>query len=80
MEERPLYDFALALESISQSYATNLELRIDENIKKQSVKNTVELIQRENIIEEFRNYYNRHKLSRSKLVPASFATSHIDSR
>ena len=75
-EERPLYDFALALEEIDQSYAINLELRIDENVRLRSIDNSIKPIELENAIEEFRNYYNRHQASRQISIPTSFATTH----
>lgn len=77
MEERPLYDFALTLDKIDSSYATNLELRIDENVRQRVQNVSVKLIQLEDIIEEFRHYYDRHQASRNdRIIPGSFATTH----
>ena len=77
MEERPLYDFALALDRIDATYATNLELRIDENVRQRLSNNSIQLFPLEDIIEEFRHYYSRHQASRNhKTNPTSFATAH----
>ncbi|KAF5193332.1 Ribonuclease h-like domain, partial [Thalictrum thalictroides] len=76
MEERPLYDFALSLVSIDETFATNLELRVDENVRRRVFDTSVELMKMEDIIEEFRNFYNRHKSMRQDIIPAAFATSH----
>ena len=59
MEERPLYDFALSIQEIDKSYATNLELRIDENIRNRSLDKTVNIIQLDDVIEEFRNFWHQ---------------------
>ena len=75
MEERPLYDFALSIQEIDKSYATNLELRIDENIRNRSLDKTVNIIQLDDVIEEFRNFYNRHQAIARINTPFSFAAS-----
>ena len=80
LEERPLYDFALALHTIDESYAINLELTIDENLRQRSVDPTVKIIRLEDAIEEFRNYYNRHRDLHQKISPASFTASKSDPR
>ncbi|KAF5189162.1 Ribonuclease h-like domain [Thalictrum thalictroides] len=81
MDERPLYDFALSLDKIDANYATNLELRIDENVRQRSSNVLVNTIQLEDVIEEFRHYYSRHQATRAeKEFPTSFATSHNDIR
>lgn len=74
-EERPLYDFALAITPIDETFATNLELRVDKNVQKRSLDSSVKLIALEDIIEEFRNFYKRHQSLEDKFPPATFAAS-----
>lgn len=79
-EERPLYDFALALHDIDKTYAINLELRVDENVRQRSTNNTIKQIQLEDAIEEFRNYFNRYQEIYRKIIPASFASTNNNAR
>ena len=76
-EERSLYDFVFTLNKIDTPYATNLELRINENTRQRLINTSIKLIQLEDIIEEFRHYYSRHEATRSERVtPVSFTTTH----
>lgn len=78
VEKRPVSDFTLALQTIDESFAKNIEIRISENVRHRISDHTTKLMKLENIVEEFRNYYNRHKAIRQKAVPASCATAEPD--
>lgn len=47
-EERPLYDFALAIALLDESFTTILELRVDNNFRKRSLDSSAKL----NFLEE----------------------------
>lgn len=75
-EERPLFDFALALYEIDETYATNLELRIDENLRLRATDSSISCLNLEDAIEEFRNHHKRHQSLNQKVIPpASFAAT-----
>ncbi|KAF5200461.1 Reverse transcriptase family protein [Thalictrum thalictroides] len=76
LEDRPIYDFAIAIRSLDVTYATNLELRIDENIRKRQFDSSIQPIKMEDVFEEFRHYYNRRRSNGQRHIPASFVTAH----
>ena len=51
---RSLFDFAMAISLIDQSYSCTIEFDINRGIKKDDI------LQLTNLIEDFRNYYRRN--------------------
>jgi hypothetical protein len=73
-EERPLYDFALAIQEIDESYATNLQFRIEDNITARSINSDTPMISLLDILENYRNHQRRQQAIKSRPNMGAFAS------
>jgi hypothetical protein len=73
-EERPLYDFAQAIQEVDESFSTNLQFRIEDNITARSINDATDSIPFLEVIESYRNHYRRQQAGKSKANLGTFAS------